>query len=164
MNRKKNRLLLAIDPSIVETGYAIISNSTVIEKGTIKTKADIEYTERLHIIYEKVSSLTSLYKPHALAIETQYIDFGKASNAVLKTTEVKGIIVGAYWSHCVSTQVIEVHPKTVKSFLGLPPKTKRDAAKEASLMFVSEMLGESIKNNNISDAILIGLIGEKNAV
>lgn len=164
MKKKKSRLILAIDPSIVETGYAVIRDGVVLEKGTIKTTTNTEYTERLHIIYEKVSHITSLYKPHALAIETQYIDFGKASNAVLKTTEVKGIIVGAYWSHCTSTQVIEIHPKSVKSFLGLPPRAKRNEAKQISLLYVSEYCKETIKNNNISDAVLIGLIGEKNAV
>lgn len=152
-------VILAIDPSIVETGYAVIDEKhKLIDRGVIRTPASLEHTARLAVIYQRIQALVHLHNPGVLAIESQYIDFGKASNAVLKTTEVKGIAVGAYWSIPDREMTYtEIHPKTVKAYMQLPPRTKRAEAKKASIEFISKKYKEEIMNNNITDAILIGL-------
>lgn len=150
-------IILGIDPSLVESGYCILQDGNILDSGTIKTNAKDEYMKRLSEIYSDVQSLCDLHHPDVLAIETQYLDLTKVSNSILKTVEAKALMIGAFWSKCLNGRVFEVHPKSVKSMLGLEVHAKRDEAKKASVWYVTHTLGIATKNNNITDAILIAL-------
>lgn len=152
-------IVLGVDPSISDTGYAIMKNKKLVHYGHVKTSSKDEYMGRMQVFYKTIQDLCTKYKPDTLAIETQYINFsGFSSNSILKVTELKGVIEGAYWSIVESGLVIDINPKTVKSYIGLPIKAKREEAKIASLAYVNDNYKTfSSKNNNESDAVLIAL-------
>lgn len=154
-------IILGVDPSISDTGYAIMDCKRLVAYGHVKTSSKDDYMDRLQVFYKTIQELCTEYKPDVLAIETQYINYsGFSSNSILKVTELKGVIEGAYWSIMKKGKVYDVNPKTVKSYIGLPIKAKREAAKVASLEYVNDNYETfSSKNNNESDAVLIALCG-----
>lgn len=147
--------VLSIDPSIVDLGYACIEEGQVTSYGSVKTKTKDEDTNRYKTIFKELAAVYWKFLPDIIVLESQYLDFGKGAG-VLKTTEVMGMVEGMFLAFNFNGTISHVHPKTVKKFLGLPPKTKRAEAKEASLIYVKDHFGIETKNNNISDAILIG--------
>lgn len=151
-------MILAIDPSLTGTGYAVITNDgSIATYGWVKTTTNDIYDIRLQKIFNQVYTVAQQYDTSVLAIETQYINFGIRSNSALKVAEVKGIAEGAYLAHMKDLEpaIIEVNPKLLKTFIGLRHNAKRVEAKKASIEWASEKIGVQVKNDNEADAIVI---------
>lgn len=152
-------VILGVDPSIVETGWAIYTKDGIKDAGVIKTKSSDAMEKRLYEIHADIQSLCSSFVPTVLGIETQYIDYGKINNSVLKTVEAKGIIIGSFWGSRSKGRVVDVHPMQVKSYIGMRGRISRKDAKRASLEYVYKNFPHLGKlNHNIADAIIISLV------
>lgn len=147
--------LLSIDPSIAELGWAVIVDGELKDCGVIKTNSKQTLEERVKSITRSLAVIYWQTLPDVLVSESQYIDRLKGAG-ILKTVEVMGALEGMFIAFNIHGTIAHVHPKTVKSFLGLPYKAKRQEGKEASLAYVGKHYGYKTSNHNISDAILIG--------
>ncbi|TKJ44480.1 crossover junction endodeoxyribonuclease RuvC, partial [Candidatus Aerophobetes bacterium Ae_b3a] len=87
-------VILGIDPGTANTGYGILAidrNIRVAECGCIRTPADKEMSERLKIIYQRVSDLIEQYHPDEVAVEQIY--FSKNSKTALSIGQARGVIM-----------------------------------------------------------------------
>ncbi len=87
-------VILGIDPGTANTGYGILRidrNIKVAECGCIYTSADKEMSERLKIIYQRVSYLIKEYRPDEIALEQIY--FSKNSKTALSVSQARGVIM-----------------------------------------------------------------------
>lgn len=165
MKKKNKNNYLAIDPSIASTGYALFSGDTLVTYGIIPTSPKEPEEERLRVIALHIQSLVKEYCPSALYIEGQYLDMGKLGNSTLKVVSVRGVVTGVCLSLVSDIDIKIIHPKTVKSYLHLHPRTKRKEAKEASIAYVEKKYKQITKvTDDISDAIIIGEVGREKSI
>jgi len=72
-------ILLAIDPSIVKSGWAIFDNGVYVASGVIKTKRSTKLSEtdnlntRLSYINIEITKIIELYAADAIIIEDQFL-------------------------------------------------------------------------------------------
>ena len=161
MQKNPVKTIIAVDPSICKLGWAIVSGSEpleIIETGVIKTK------EKGHArIFEIAIAFQEILRNHteveALIIETQFIH-GMRGNAVLKTTEVKGVIEGMFIAEDGSSdaEIFEVNPAQVKKAAGVTTRMKRAESK----LFVSKMVRKFFNNEMLGedecDALAMALV------
>ena len=87
-------IILGIDPGTANTGYGILTidrRIMVTECGCIRTSADKEMSERLRIIYQRVSGLIERYDPDEVAMEQIY--FSRNSKTALSVAQARGVIM-----------------------------------------------------------------------
>ncbi|MDD3653176.1 MAG: crossover junction endodeoxyribonuclease RuvC [Desulfotomaculaceae bacterium] len=80
--------VLAIDPGLAATGYAILDYrqhfiSGLIEGGIIKTRSGVSLEERLKQIYSGLEEILNEFKPDLIAIEELFSDYKNPKTALL---------------------------------------------------------------------------------
>ncbi len=91
-------IILGIDPGTLITGYGIIDHQSscciAIDYGCIRPPASMMLSDRYLIIFNAIEDLIEQYRPHVLAIETQYVD-RKHNNvqSAIKLGMARGIAV-----------------------------------------------------------------------
>jgi crossover junction endodeoxyribonuclease RuvC len=100
---KKERIIIGIDPGYGRVGYGVISVSnacaTCISYGCIETLSALALPDRLHSIYNELSSLIKEVQPDCIAVEKLYftknvttgIDVSQARGVILLTARLQGI-------------------------------------------------------------------------
>ncbi|MDZ7691875.1 MAG: crossover junction endodeoxyribonuclease RuvC [Balneolaceae bacterium] len=107
-------IILGIDPGSRNTGYSILTE----ENGSLKALrcdtirlADIdEHSERLKVIYDRVTKLIKSFNPTHLAVETPV--YGVDPLAMLKLGRAQAAIILAGANHNIP--ITEYYPKEVK--------------------------------------------------
>jgi crossover junction endodeoxyribonuclease RuvC len=93
--KPQQQLILGIDPGLATTGYAFIQetnpNLIVVDYGTIKTSAKIEFSQRLKIIHEDLTKLIKKFKPNTIVVENIY--FAKNAKTALQVGQARGVIL-----------------------------------------------------------------------
>jgi crossover junction endodeoxyribonuclease RuvC len=91
----KNMIIIGIDPSLLNTGWGIIScegsKLSYIASGTIKTKTDQNIQYRLEAIHDRLSEITLQYKPINAAMEESFLNKNPSSS--LKLAHARGAIM-----------------------------------------------------------------------
>ncbi len=87
-------LVLGIDPGVATTGYGLITqlpdgNIQIATYGTIRTKAGIALSERLHILYEELEEIILLHKPGMAAVEKLF--FQRNVTTAIAVGEARGV-------------------------------------------------------------------------
>ncbi|HHT9104668.1 MAG TPA: crossover junction endodeoxyribonuclease RuvC [Candidatus Wujingus californicus] len=86
--------ILGIDPGTQVAGYGLIektgSKIRAIEYGSIKTKRNQDFSQRLKTIYLKIMDIISNHQPDQIAIEEVF--YGKNIKAAIKIGEGRGIV------------------------------------------------------------------------
>jgi crossover junction endodeoxyribonuclease RuvC len=107
-------IILGIDPGTRITGYGIIEMSSsgykVLDFGCIRPPVTLSTAERYLIIFNGVESLIKTYSPHALSIETQFVQ--KNAQSALKLGMAKGVAMVACAKY--GLEVFEYAPKKAK--------------------------------------------------
>lgn len=105
---EKQQIILGIDPGTKISGYGLIKveekGYQPIDYGCIRPPPHLKLSDRYLIIFNAVEDLIDQYKPHALAIETQYvhkniqsaIKLGMARGVVMVAAKKKGLPVFEY--------------------------------------------------------------------
>lgn len=80
--------VLAIDPGLAATGYAILDYrrqfvSRLIEGGVIKTRSGVSLEERLKQIYSGLEEILNEFKPDHVAVEELFSDYKNPKTALL---------------------------------------------------------------------------------
>lgn len=88
-------IIFGIDPGTKVTGYGIIevegSSYRAIDYGCIKPPPNLKLSERYLIIFKGLVKLLSKYPPHAMVVETQYVD--KNVQSAIKLGMARGIAI-----------------------------------------------------------------------
>jgi len=112
--QKPHKIVLGIDPGTVIMGYSVIhvvaDEISVKEIDVLKLPIKKDNYERLQLIYQKVTELVQLHRPHALAIEAPF--FGKNVQSMLKLGRAQGVAIAAAMS--LRVPVTEYSPKRIK--------------------------------------------------
>lgn len=142
--------ILGIDPGYAIVGCGIIEYDgrtfRTIEYGAVTTSADLEFSERLLVIYNQICELIEIYKPEAMAIEKLFfnsnqktaIDVAQARGVIILASKQAGIPVYEYtplqvkqavvgYGRAIKAQVIEM----TKKILNLKKTPKPDDVADA---------------------------------
>ena len=69
----EGKVILGIDPGTIITGYGVIRGQKALDFGCIRPPAKLPLEKRYLIIFNSLEELITQYKPHALAVETQFV-------------------------------------------------------------------------------------------
>ncbi|HEU5227374.1 MAG TPA: crossover junction endodeoxyribonuclease RuvC [Ktedonobacteraceae bacterium] len=108
------RIALGIDPGTAIVGYAVImargSELSMLACDVITTPAGMPLAQRLQLIYEGLSKLIALHKPHEAAMEELF--FAKNARTAMTVGQARGVAMLALANGGLS--VAEYTPKQVK--------------------------------------------------
>jgi len=144
-------LTLALDPSLRETGVAVLDQATarVVATLALKTSARHPEQERLRVLYAGLAKLIKNWKPADLAMERPFV--GLNPNTALKLGGVRGMLLA----------LANVHQLPVSEYTTFQIKQavtgNRTASKGQVLRRVARVTGLRLTNPNIADAIAVGL-------
>jgi crossover junction endodeoxyribonuclease RuvC len=111
-------IIIGIDPGTRVTGYGILSFDgrvpEVIDFGCIRPPPKALLSERYLIIFESLTELLLLHKPHQMAIETQFVHkniqsalkLGSAQGVCLIAAKKEKIPIFGYSPRCVKCSVV----------------------------------------------------------
>lgn len=144
-------LTLALDPSLAETGVALVDQQTerVVTTLAIKTNSAHPEQDRLQVLQESLAKLIKKLKPVDLAIELPFV--GINPDTALKLGGVRGMILTLANLHHL--RVHEYTTFEVKQAVS----GNRTADKEQVRQMVKRLTGIYVANDNISDAVAVGL-------
>lgn len=88
--------IIGIDPGISKVGWGVIETTkqgpiSSIASGTIKTKSDLAFQERIRLIAIKIEELIKEYKPTIFALEEVFIN--KNPQSSIKLVQARGAII-----------------------------------------------------------------------
>lgn len=88
-------IILGLDPGIARTGWGIVESLKgkikVIDYGCVETEPEENISERLYIIYKKISKLFADYKIDILAIEELF--FNTNAKTALLVGQARGVLL-----------------------------------------------------------------------
>ncbi|MEN9654684.1 MAG: hypothetical protein RL235_796 [Chlamydiota bacterium] len=134
MNRR--RIVLGIDPGTRVTGYGLIDCTDgriiAIDYGCIRPPPDLHLAKRYQIIYEAIEKLIEHHRPHAVAVESQFVL--KNAQSAIKLGMAKGMVYLAAAKFGI--ELFEYAPKKAKlSVVG-----KGQASKEQVQRMIQALL------------------------
>ena len=108
-------IVLGIDPGLATVGYGVVkfennSELTLLDFGTITTKPDIPFANRLKLIADGISKLIDIFKPDAIAFEELF--FNKNVKTAIQVAQARGAAVLAAYSK--TSELYEYTPLQVK--------------------------------------------------
>lgn len=149
--------LLAVDPGLAVTGYAILdyrSNSVIqlIEGGIVKTQARHSLEDRLKQIYAGLDEIINEFKPGVLAIEDLFTDYKNPATALLMA-HARGVCLLA--AARLGIKVYHYPARKVKqSLTGTGSATKDQVQKMVQARL---KLAAPPRPDHIADAIAVAL-------
>ncbi len=94
-------IILGIDPGKADTGWGVIKikkkggravkEPKLIGYGTIKTDKELEDSERLRLIFNKINSLIREFQPNMMAVETLF--FFKNRKTAMSIAQSTGVVL-----------------------------------------------------------------------
>lgn len=92
---KEELIILGIDPGTFITGFGFIKIQTqkmsALDYGCIRPPLKFKLTDRYLIIFDALNELIEKYKPHHLAVETQFVQ--KNVQSAIKLGMARGIAI-----------------------------------------------------------------------
>jgi len=140
---------LALDPSLSQTGYAVMKEDEVIAHGTLKSKDSQPEGLRLYGLVEQLKKIIQRFKLQDLAIEAPFV--GINPSTAIKLGGVRGVILELAAANCID--IYEYTTFEIKKAL----TNNHIADKEQVNKMVEIITGLETGNYNISDAVAIGL-------
>ena len=149
--------ILGIDPGFERLGIAILEKNKsdrkeqVIFSECFKTKASLEFGERLKLIGLEVEKVIKKYKPEVLAIETLFLTTNQKT--VMHVAEARGVII--YESKKAGLKLFEASPPQIKvAVTGYGKANKEQVIKMVRIL---TDIDKSKKSDDELDAIAVAL-------
>lgn len=110
--------IIGIDPGYAIVGFGILEysgmNFQVVEYGAITTPSDMNFTERIKVIYEDLSMVLEKYKPQCMSIEKLFfntnqktgIDVAQARGVIMLSAAIQNIPIFEYTPLQVKQSVV----------------------------------------------------------
>jgi len=107
--------VLGIDPGTAVLGYGVVEGGsgrppTLIECGTLTTRAREPLPAPLRVLYEGVSSLITRHAPEALAVESVF--YGRNVRTAVVLSHARGVILLA--GEIAGVDLAEYSPASIK--------------------------------------------------
>lgn len=102
--------ILGIDPSLTQTGYAVVENLSYVVSGVIKTYPSQKTQDRLRTIYDTLYAVMQQHQPDLVCLEEVFVN--KNGQSTLKLAMARGVtlLIPAIFN----TPVREYSPNTIK--------------------------------------------------
>lgn len=114
MSKEEHLIILGVDPGTAVTGYGIIKvtphTQMVIDFGCIRPPSSMKGYGRYLIIFNAIEELIKEHRPHALAVESQFVY--KNPQSALTLGIAKGMAILAALIHHIP--ITEYAPKKAK--------------------------------------------------
>ena len=151
------RRILAIDPALTTTGYAVVSadergNIELMEGGIVRTKTDDALEQRLRIINQTLSEVIAEFAPDEVAIEDLHSRYRNLKTAIIMG-HARGVAILAAGS--ADLPVHHYQPTRVKSIVTGTGRADKAQMKRAVSMRLG--LSEEISNADVADAVGIAI-------
>ena len=162
-NILKNKNILALDPSLSSTGWAVFDDkNTCPEVNKIQTDTNDGNTdERITIIVDKIQTLAFSYNIRHVIFEDGYI--GKSAKTGLQLAELRGAII--YILRAQGYDVYHMMPSQIRKTFGLKGNAKKEEVANAVLEKYPELENKigpysdkqnKKKTSDMYDAVSIG--------
>lgn len=148
--------ILAIDSSLNSTGFAVLNEDEVLHYGIIKNNKKLDVIDRILNITKQLKDIILDWKCEVITIE-------KLTLFRLNSTQTIQSLSGLYFHLLCEFRkkgysVIEVYPVEWKSYCKIKGR-KRQEQKLNSIRYVKSIIEDNNINDDIADAICIGLYG-----
>lgn len=124
-------IIIGIDPGSIRTGYGILTfnKKTInyLQSGIIKTNLNLEFLDRLQIIYLKLKKIIKYYVPNIIAIEKIFVY--KQFNAAIKLGITSGVIFSIIINNTNLT-IFEYSNLQIKKIIQKFDSTKKDIGQQ----------------------------------
>ena len=148
-------IILGIDPGIAIVGYGIIecfgNSHKPIEYGCITTDSNLDFPDRLKIIYDEMSNIIDTYKPEDMAIEELF--FNKNVKTAIKVGHARGVEILAAVNK--GLDIYEYTPLQIKQGIVGYGRAEKHQVQEMVKMFLN--LKEIPKPDDAADALAVAL-------
>ena len=150
-----SKIIIGIDPGTRITGYGIIEViGTVyrpIDYGCIRPPANLKLSDRYLILFNAIDELMQKYQPHALSVETQYVE--KNVQSAIKLGMARGMAIIAAKRHGLS--VFEYAPTKAKLAIVGTGKASKEQVQGMVKMLLS--LKELPTPEDAADALALAI-------
>lgn len=131
--------IMGIDPGTNYMGYGIIDivagKPQTVVLGEIDMHKIKDSNQKLHYIFERVSSLMEGYHPQEVAFESPF--FGENVQSMLKLGRAQGVAIAAVLNVDSSTPIAEYAPSRIKQAI----TGRGQASKEQVATMINSILG-----------------------
>ena len=153
--RKKNAIILGLDPGTRSTGYGLINVSghslEALDYGCIRPPANLPLNERYLILFENLEALLLKYAIDAVSIENQFVS--RNAQSALKLAVAKGVLALAVTRKKIP--LFEYTPKKAKlSIVGTGSASKEQVQKMIQSLL---SLKEAPVPEDASDALALAI-------
>lgn len=148
-------IILGIDPGTARCGYGIIEEDgpslRLVECGLIETPPATPDTDRLAVIYNRLSELLARFKPAAIAVEQLF--YGNNSRTAMAVGQARGVVLlAAALSGLETAEYTPVQVKQAVSGYGAADKQQVKAMVK-TLLHLNELKG----HDDVSDALAVAI-------
>lgn len=150
-----NAVILAIDPGIERTGWAVMQKGlkgpVLINAGLISTPSSMEFADRLKMLHEDICALVQKFNPCCAVLEKLF--FTKASPTVSLAVQARGVILLGIRQHNV--YITDYSPSQIKKTVCGNGMAKKPQMQKAVQLILN--LKEIPKPDDVADAMAIGI-------
>ncbi|MGI5848588.1 MAG: crossover junction endodeoxyribonuclease RuvC [Christensenellales bacterium] len=144
-------IILGIDPGIAIMGYGVVRSQndrvSLLECGTIETKADTPFPRRLALIHSNVKELLHKYDPDCVAFEELFS--GKNVKTVIQVAQARGAAMAAAFG--TGAGLYEYTPIQIKqAVVGYGRAEKKQVQEMVRVLLGLDMI---IKPDDAADAV-----------
>lgn len=152
-----NPILIGIDPGIALTGYGILKMDSlnhqpqVLEYGVIRTPAGMELSQRLQLLYEKLSALLKKYNPSYGGCEKVF--YSKNIKTATAVNQARGVILLALQQAHV--KLTELTPTQIKLAV-----TGYGSAEKSQVQYMTQnilKLKDRLTQDDAADALAVAI-------
>jgi crossover junction endodeoxyribonuclease RuvC len=152
-------VILGIDPGLATVGFGAVKSDggklEFLDCGIIKTAANLDLPERLHIIKNDILDLLKSIKPDAVGIEELF--FAKNVTNAIKVAHARGVIVECVYS--MRIPIINFTPLQVKNNIAGSGAAEKWQIQEMVKRFLK--LKRHPKPDDAADALAIAICAEQ---
>lgn len=157
LERPKKLVVLGVDPGFADTGFGVVSSDgqklKTLDFGSLKTKASLEFGQRLLFINEGINKLIAKYHPDCLVVEQLF--FCKNITTAIKVGQARGVIILAA-AKC-KIPVMEFTPLQIKQALtGYGAATKNQVGQMVKIIL---SLNSIPQPDDAADALAMAICG-----
>ena len=147
--------IIGIDPGYAIVGFGILeysgTNFQVVEYGAITTASDMDFNERLKVIYEDLTCVLTKYKPQCMSIEKLFFNTNQKTG--IDVAQARGVIMLAGTLHNIP--IFEYTPLQVKQSVVGYGKAEKKQVMEMTRRILN--LEKVPKPDDTADALAIAI-------
>lgn len=155
LNKKKETIILGIDPGIADTGYGVIkcegNKLACLDYGTIKTSSKLDLADRLEILNCELDKIIKKYNPSLVSVEQLF--FCKNVKTALVVGHARGVILLTAKQNKI--KLCEFTPLQVKQAVSTYGKADKLQVQKMVKMLLN--LKEIPKPDDAADALAVAI-------